>query len=750
MALRTWASILDDNSLARSFNYGKKNYCGGHVFSAQAWTAAAGKAANPDATKQLAMPLRSSMSAVVQLTALLCVISTCNGESPFRLPGSPYPVPAGGPNPKYSAAAPMIAFGSALSATQRITLQTLQGLTAATRPQLFRVDDQQADVWLDDLVANFGVVADRTLATNFVGLIGRMKAQMQGYVLFDADADAGSVSAAISACAGLREAAWVAVDVSDQAAFTNASGGLPMKWDARGHTVMDVLQLPGVSFNHRLATLQDPAKADWLGDWSVFAQAPQWWDTSAQLTSATSKAILGGFQPPAAVLGWGTSEGNSVDVLGSHAAYIHAADFARNLASLAAFYVPTLSQQRSQAAPPSGGSRGRHTVAFLMTDGDNIQWLLNTFSQSGGPWFGNPDRGKVKLGWTVSPALSELAPSVMQSLYSSMAPGVDNFVAAPSGVGYTILSHYPSQDAVRAFANTTAQFMGKSDLNVVNIIDDSQCAPSCTEPLLAHEGIDAAIVYYGNDYVGGNGALQWSSNGKPVLTGRVAMWGDNDALLVARQLRALSKDAANPDAYSIVPVHVWSEYSARCLCVTCRSRACSGAIVTAHNVSDVVAAASLLGSAGFDVVTPEELVSRISSNVFHDCDSATKATGSYSESCGGGSDSCGVLRGVLCDKSQGGQHVNPFFDHTKCKGSVVANCNGRLVCEGQSCDACPGPAAGSFIDSCTGCDDACGQLTNCKCAGGVQTNAAFDYSGCPGLNVANCWGALVCTGDPCV
>jgi hypothetical protein len=39
-------------------------------------------------------------------------------------------------------------------------------------------------------------------------------------------------------------------------------------------------------------------------------------------------------------------------------------------------------------------------VAFLMTDGDNIQWLLGPFSTSPS-WFASPDRGLVPLGWTV-------------------------------------------------------------------------------------------------------------------------------------------------------------------------------------------------------------------------------------------------------------------------------------------------------------------------------------------------------------
>ena len=60
-----------------------------------------------------------------------------------------------------------------------------------------------------------------------------------------------------------------------------------------------------------------------------------------------------------------------------------------------------------------------------MTDGDNVQWLLGPFASSTS-WFGSPDRGKVNLGWTVSPAMAEIAPNVLQYFYDHAKPGVDN------------------------------------------------------------------------------------------------------------------------------------------------------------------------------------------------------------------------------------------------------------------------------------------------------------------------------------
>ena len=38
----------------------------------------------------------------------------------------------------------------------------------------------------------------------------------------------------------------------------------------------------------------------------------------------------------------------------------------------------------------------RHTVSFLMSDGDNVQWTMGPWSTSDS-WYGNKDRGKVPL-----------------------------------------------------------------------------------------------------------------------------------------------------------------------------------------------------------------------------------------------------------------------------------------------------------------------------------------------------------------
>jgi len=403
-----------------------------------------------------------------------------------------------------------------------------------------------------------------------------------------------------------------------------------------------------------------------------------------------------------------------------------------------------------------------------MTDGDNVQWLLNTFASPAADWYGSKQRGKVKLGWTVAPAMAELAPAVLQYLYS-LSDGKDNFVAGPSGVGYTVTDNFQSASKFAVFDNLTQAMCRKADLRVVNVIQDSDDV-SRAATMLDHQQIDGVIAYYGDSYCGAKGRIWWH-HGKPVVGGRAALWEDHLGVVgLARLLRTLPKDPRNPDSYSVVPVHVWS-----------------------HNVSDVVQTAAWLGEQGFDLVTPEELISQLTSNVFNDCTKAQAATGSFSKSCKGCQDACGVLTRCSCTTGDAGSVASiDFFDHSVCSGSEVSNCFGRLQCASQPCSKqqCPPAPSGSYLSSCKNCVNACGLLTGCVCSGGasdftndLSTSVAqegrsvteedagfnrfrnefaatsraaqgtvlpsFDYTSCPSLAVANCMGALVCQGDPC-
>jgi len=156
--------------------------------------------------------------------------------------------------------------------------------------------------------------------------------------------------------------------------------------------------------------------------------------------------ILSSLDDLSAIMGWGPDESTTVEeVSKANGGFVHASDYAKNLATLSNFDIPQQYQKEPVNAQldliGTEEPENVHTVCFLMTDGDNIQWLLNDFT-SNSDWWASPYRGQVPLGWTISPGLTELAPSVMKWLYDNSTRNVnqtagDFFVAGPSGIGYS-------------------------------------------------------------------------------------------------------------------------------------------------------------------------------------------------------------------------------------------------------------------------------------------------------------------------
>ena len=258
---------------------------------------------------------------------------------------------------------------------------------------------------------------------------------------------------------------------------------------------------------------------------------------------------------------------------------VHASDYCINLAALSnarvaipAYVPPPPPQIRTAAAErtvgaarrvfgpatttPSGGG-AKHTVAFVMSDGDNLQWILGPWTTDE-RWWGATERGSVPLGWTLSPAIGHVAPyaalerrsldfSRTESAASlwylpahsyALVPHArrnrpalaliargrmasDELVAAPSGVGYVFPQTWPKdkarddddddEDDADAGGSATANFvaataggMAAAGMRLVNVLgqnDDAPDAGALLSSLLADDGVDGAIYYgWGGGY----------------------------------------------------------------------------------------------------------------------------------------------------------------------------------------------------------------------------------------------------------
>ena len=245
--------------------------------------------------------------------------------------------------------------------------------------------------------------------------------------------------------------------------------------------------------------------------------------------SQLSTRVLHSLHDGSAVFGWGADEGKTVAAISPGGSFVHASDFSSNLATLSAYRLPPMPRAQPKEPALAPRANNKHTVCFLMTDGDNVQWLENDFATN--PlWWASPQRGSFPLGWTLSPATYYLAPALLHYLRRTATPN-DSFVAAPSGAGYSnpdVMAQGPGgAHALDTFSDLTATYAANSGLGIVNVIGQNYDAGAAAE-LLDSADLEAAFWYNYRSYSNLKGRIDFvktpSGDTKPVIGGRFQLW----------------------------------------------------------------------------------------------------------------------------------------------------------------------------------------------------------------------------------
>ena len=146
------------------------------------------------------------------------------------------------------------------------------------------------------------------------------------------------------------------------------------------------------------------------------------------------------------------------------------------------FSNPTVFAQDIKAAvnpvPDMPELENKIYIAYYMSDGDNIQYDMHAMRSY---WNGSSSsRGKIAVNWTVSPALADIAPGMMNYYYSGATEN-ECFVCGPSGMGYTMPintfgantgTQFKNMDSFSAYVRLTDRYLQKSGLRVVTIWDN--------------------------------------------------------------------------------------------------------------------------------------------------------------------------------------------------------------------------------------------------------------------------------------
>lgn len=267
------------------------------------------------------------------------------------------------------------------------------------------------------------------------------------------------------------------------------------------------------------------------------------------------------------VLGWAKYEKWYVSQVSKNGGTVIPSDHSHNNSFLASFKCEVSQQKHDETKKYIDTSK--HYVAIVFSDGDNVQWLQNGFSE----YFSKLSlETQFPMTWTVSPSLQELS-SVTAQIINSSSTVNDYFIAGVSGAGYVNPTQYPLS-ALDDFTDATASAMLESGLNYVSILDstpdniiEDKILEHRLEYYARYDNIKGGVLSLDPDkYQGGEGKVYFA-NGKPFVSNRLSLWHpDGEGALVTEEwlkeqadiINSYPADMETINGYSVINVHPWS------------------------------------------------------------------------------------------------------------------------------------------------------------------------------------------------
>ncbi len=509
-------------------------------------------------------------------------------------PGYPFT----SPYPKGRQAKTVVRIPEPGSFGEKLTLASLQGLAAKLTDEQILIRTGAADLYTPYMESEWGAEITNRVAgkpATFANLLAGYRDRLPGgYILCSSDPEDPSVSAAVSAagvtdCVIATEETREAVEAAGYTLFLDLTG----KGDdwLRSSEYWDLLS--------RTAAFEQPASmAPKLVDYAVMAGA--YFNFYDGKNAAAHKRMYDYLDDGAVIFGYNNTLGeyDTVKSFSEMNLQMVPADHAYNLSTLSGF--PLASASQGIPEPEEETPESVHTLCILMSDGDNLQWVLNNFA-TGSEWYGSRRRGDFPVGWGVSPAALDTAAPMLSYLYGSRTER-DEFIMQLSGLGYTFPSRW-KKDARSEMAEKLALSMRRAGLRYAEILDDNGFREDSLGDFAAQDGIDGLFYIEYSGYASLNGKILWL-DGVPAVSARYMIWADHPGGglgYIARKLNRASRDPSSEDAYSFLIVHAWSGMK-------------NGELAPHGNTMDAVAELLEQLDPGVEPVTPSVFMDRLIKN----------------------------------------------------------------------------------------------------------------------------------------
>lgn len=429
-------------------------------------------------------------------------------------------------------------------------MASLSGILARTSPEVFMADQSSngshdPEFWLNEFVEDNPATAV-VWQNSLPFYIDRYKEKLSGYVLYNNT----TINEATSV-AGATGAVMVHESLLPSISTALSTASLSQVADVRTHDSVWVYANYGSLLNKNMIFRQMPSFNQQLRSLAVL-NAGFVFDN----TGATRDTFLAGQNDNTRVFGWGYG-GNETEFFGSASQNNLMGVPADHLSGSAASAKWQVNVPAQPAHTPTNTPTiaNKHYVAFVMSDGDNVQWLTNDFARDT-RWFGSPYRGDFDFTFDMSPSLLDVNPVALKYFYDEAAADANKtFFVTAGGWGL----NYPSQTLdINGFMNATVSSMQAVDQNIISVLDDSPNLAKLQQ-MVERPEVLGLMLKTGDAYAGQHGAINWR-DGKPIASVKYTLWDgfDTPNSIIGSLNGAPTDPLHNQGSYSIVNVHPWS------------------------------------------------------------------------------------------------------------------------------------------------------------------------------------------------
>lgn len=446
-----------------------------------------------------------------------------------------------------------------LKKDERTMISSLQGIVSnKSNSQIYILTSSEPSykVWLDDLKHNYNV--DYKMISDPFELIDTFKNYINGYVLYGHNSKTDpSINNACS-LASLNDALVITKNLESS---VKSHGVTKIIGDCRNTDKNWAYKnLWNSGLNHSTVIELSPSHSSALRDYAIMTKSLVFYEDNPSTLDLREK-IFSSMNSCGVCLGWGPDEFKNVSLTSKYGIDMVAADWSYNLTVLSAFPSNPIKQNTKSNIP---NEKDVHYITIMMSDGDNLQWFMgDNFTST--KWYGSKNRGNFNLGWSISPSLYYLAPTVFKHYYKSSSYGKfsDYFVVSPSGTGYIYPSKFP-YNKLDFYTERLNNYMTNVDQRYVTIIDDSSFNNIKLWNKYTKEEHIHGLFYL--DYSKNNnykGEVVWSNN-KPVISCRDLIWGgleeESEFInTINERINSGYTDITNINAYTFVYIHVWTK-----------------------------------------------------------------------------------------------------------------------------------------------------------------------------------------------